>query len=98
MPQPDTNGAIDAVTVRGDPLTRAQSLIRNVTPNTSPYPLDPPDNLGATIAKKVPWYNLRERGSAFFERQKALHSMSAVKGALEKRRHQVEAQLVANGC
>jgi hypothetical protein len=98
VPQPDMSGTIDAVSVRGDPLTRLNEGMLGTTANTEPYKLDPPDDLGAGIAKNIPWWNLKEKAKAAAARQLELHSMSTVNKAMDKRAKQVQAALVANKC
>ena len=98
VPQPNTNGTIDAVSVRGDPMTRANEGFLGTTPQTTPYALDPPDGLGEGVAKSVPWYDLKTRASAYLKRQGALHSIDTVNAAMTKRAGQVEAAIKANKC
>lgn len=98
IPQPNFHGRIDAVSVRGDPLTRANEGMLGTTRGTFPYKLDPPDNLGAGIAKDIPWWNLKQRAQAMGQRQLALHGMATANSAIAKRAGQVAAALVANKC
>lgn len=98
VPQPNTNGVIDAVNVRGDPLTAANENVLGTTSGTVPYKLDPPDYLGADVAKKYPWYDLKDRVDAFKKRQLALHGMATANDALTKRAAQVEQGITANKC
>lgn len=98
VPQPNTNGRIDAVSVRGDPLTAANERMIGTTPGTVPYKLDPPDHLGQDVAQRYPWYDLKNRATAFKNRQLALHGMGTANEAMAKRAGQVAQAIRANKC
>ncbi|WP_425229570.1 hypothetical protein [Sphingomonas sp.] len=98
VPQPNTNGRIDAVNVRGDPLTAANEGLIGTTPGTEVYKLDPPDYLGQDVAKKYPWYDLKNRAIAFKNRQLALHGMGTANDAMAKRAGQVDQAIKDNKC
>ena len=96
--QPNLSGVIDAVNVRGDPLTRLNESLLGTTAQTKKYPLDPPDDLGATIARDVPWWNLKKKAQAYGQRQIELHGMTTANKAIAKRERQVLDELVENRC
>ena len=98
VPQPNLSGVIDAVSVRGDPLTRANEGMLGTTSGTRPYKLEPPDYVAEALAKKIPWYNLKDKAVAFKERQLMLHGMKTANDAMEKRARQVDAAIKANHC
>ena len=98
VPQPRTEGEILAMSVRGDPLTRANEGMLGTTANTVPYKLDPPARLGESVAKKLPWYDLKGKAQAFAARQLALHDIATANEVIAARAKVVDAQVKANGC
>lgn len=99
---------IDAVRIKGEILTSAQSAVPLLAPDAvgTPYRLNPPSNVASTFERAdlgiwsalIPAIGAYRYGKAALARSLELHGMGSVKNALAEQRTALEDRAAACGC